>query len=46
MKHVISDESYGQPYDTCQRCGKPVNDYGDGRGPVTILGENPECYGR
>lgn len=32
------------PYDTCERCGKPIRDRNGTW--ITMIGANAECYGR
>ena len=43
--HVVAPDD-GGPYDTCQKCGQPIRDDAYGRGLVTMLTGNPECYGQ
>ena len=44
--HMIDPAPEQAAYDVCERCRQAVNDYADGRGLVTMLTGNPECYGR
>ncbi len=44
-KHVIDPAPEQQAYDVCARCGLAITERADGRGLVTMLTGNPECYG-
>jgi len=34
------------PYDTCERCGKPIRYRAESGAWVTMIGASSECYGR
>lgn len=43
--HVIDPAPEQDAYDVCERCGWAIQDDAHGRGLVTMITGNPECYG-
>lgn len=44
--HVIDPEPEQDAYHVCGKCGQAIQDDVYGRGLVTMIKGNPECYGR